>query len=444
MKKVFLSRSLIALIILAGFISCNKKYDLPPVKTQANSPAISIKQIKAKFKGEDSIYRFAADSSLYCTVTADETSGNLYKTIYVQDSTGAIVLKLLNSSNGRLFIGDNIRINLKSITLNDYGSVIQLDSVDIDKHIVKQSSGTVVTPLIVTIDQIMANSAATNALQSRLVKIENVEFKKEERGLTYADPVGKATKERVMYSCSNTTKTLVVRSSGYANYAGSKVPSGNGSIICIISQYRNQPNSAKTNFQLILRNPLTDVDMNGTPCNTSGGGGTTTVTPPSGPIHFSEDFGSSSLVTNVWTNVNVIGSVNWSIGTSTAVATKPYVQANGYFSGANHASETWLISKAIDLSPATNPMFSFANAYNYTGDPLKCYVSTDYTSGAPSTATWTELSFTASTGGFKFVSSGYINLSSYKSTNTRIAFKYTSTNTSGSHWELDNIVIQEQ
>ncbi|MBX3164968.1 MAG: choice-of-anchor J domain-containing protein [Bacteroidetes bacterium] len=431
-----ISFSIITLIVFSVFVSCKKEYDIPPVKTPESSPAITIKQIKAKFLGEDLVYRFVADSSLYCTVTADETSGNLYKTIYVQDSTGAIAIKLNYGSNGRLFIGDNIRINLKGTTLNDYGSVIQLDSVDMDKHIIKQSSGNVVTPLTVSIDDIIANSAATNTLQSRLVKLENVEFTEADRNIPYADAIGKATKERTLRSCKGSTMT--VRSSGFANFAGSKTPNGNGSFICIVSQYRSTP-SSRTYFQLTLRNPVNDVNMNGTLCNNGGGGVVTeTVTIP-----VVKDFSDNDVTSGGWVNVNVSGAANWVTSSAGTVSTKPYIQVSGY-SGGNQVSEAWYISPAIDLSTSVNPVLSFQNAYNYSGNPLKCYVSTDYTLGNPNNATWTELSFTRSLGNWAFVSSGTVPLSNYKTNRTRIAFKYTSTTSGASTWELDDIVIKEE
>ncbi len=49
--------------------------------------------------------------STYGVVVGDESSGNIYKNSYVQDSTGAINLRLINP--GGLYVGDSIRIYLK-------------------------------------------------------------------------------------------------------------------------------------------------------------------------------------------------------------------------------------------------------------------------------------------------------------------------------------------
>src|SRR3954471_15998796 len=122
------------LISALGICSCKKEFDIPPVKPAETLNKINIAAVKAKYAANIN-YRFKSDSSLYCVITADETSGNLFKELYVKDATGALHIKLVNS--GGLFIGDSIRINLKDITLNENNKLIQLDSVDTEKSIVK-------------------------------------------------------------------------------------------------------------------------------------------------------------------------------------------------------------------------------------------------------------------------------------------------------------------
>src|SRR6476661_435506 len=97
------------LVITAG---CKKQYDIPPVKHAAESGTISISQLKKRLVAPQSNYYFAAgDTNLYCTVISDETSGNFFRQVHVRDEEGrAIQLRLV--SDGGLFVGDKIRINL--------------------------------------------------------------------------------------------------------------------------------------------------------------------------------------------------------------------------------------------------------------------------------------------------------------------------------------------
>lgn len=417
----FLQKSLFALFSLGFILACKKEYDTPPVALANDGARITVKQIKAKYYSNIN-YKFNNDSNLYCVVIADEVSGNLYKEIYVRDASGAIKVKLKNA--GGFYTGDSIRINLKGIYLNEYNRHIQLDSVDKEKSVVKLASGLLPQPVNVTLEQINLNTAATNTLQSQLVKLSNVEFIEGDRNQTFADAVGLQSKNLVIRSCSN--QTLTVRTSGYANFASSKSPSGNGQLIAIVSQFGD----ANGDMQLLLRNS-SELSMNAPSC-----------TPTVGSNYLSKDFNDNNAQSGGWSNVNVVGTVNWSASTHVG-ASSPYGRISNFISSTNQACETWLISPAINLGAATNPVLSFRNAYNYSGDPLEVYVSTNYTSGSPSTGTWTKLNFTLSGGNWSFVNSGSINLSAYKTNNTKIGFKYTGTTNNGSTWEVDDILVKE-
>lgn len=415
-KQRFLFLTLLALGL--GFASCKKEFDTPPVKDAASADKINIAGIKAKFKSSIN-YKFKADSNLYCIVTADEVSGNLYKDIYVKDLTGALHIKMINS--GGFFIGDSLRINIKGAVLNEYNNLIQLDSLDSETNIVKLASGYNPQPEVMTIQQIIANTSETNAVQSKLVQINNVEFISADQNQPLADALGKASLNRVIKSCDN--KTLTVRTSGYANFAASNCPAGNGTIIGIVSQFGST-------MQLIIRN-YSELNMSGSLCGTTG---TNTGT------YLFKNFDDNSMSSGGWTEQKVSGSIGWSTAT---FGSQTFAKISNFVSSANTACENWLISPAINLSNATNPMLTFDNAYKFAGAPLECHVSTNYTGGAPSTATWTKLTFALSPGNYTFVPSGSLPLAPYKSSNTRIAFKYTGTNSDGSTWEIDDVLVKE-
>jgi hypothetical protein len=128
-----------------------------------------------------------------------------------------------------------------------------------------------------------------------------------------------------------------------------------------------------------------------------------------------------------------------------------YMIASAYINSTDKASESWLISPAIDLSSATTATLTFEQALNYLDDKdnisdfISVWVSTDYTTGAPSTGTWAELTpQTLPTGGsWSFVGTGDISLSNVVGqSNVRIAFKYLSVDGDAPSWEVKNIVIK--
>lgn len=423
MKKL----SIILLSSLAGFVtlnSCKKKFELPPRTDILVDGYITIDSIYKKyvdyyqnsFPAATTLFKFSTDINLKCTVTADETSGNIYKTVYVQDSMGnGLQIKLINA--GGLYVGDQIRINLNGVVLDDYGKTVQLDSIDISKKVVKISSGNIVLPIKLSVNQLMLTAAGSLLkYQSRLVMLDSMEFDAGSKNVTYADPVGKYSLDRFI---TNSSGTLVdIRTSGYSKFAGYLTPCGKGSITAILTQYGSTP-------QLTIRD-VKEVKMTGGGC----------------PLTM-KTFDDQSITSGGWTAYTVTNTtmptpVNWTIGSYSG---QLYANITNYFSSSNHACETWLISPSLDLSTASNPRFSFKSAYNYTGPAIQVLVSTNYNSGDPNTATWVALSPALSPGGWAWTSSGTVSLSSYLSPNTRVAFKYTGTNTTGSTWEIDDIAV---
>jgi hypothetical protein len=418
MKKAFV---IISILVGLAISSCKKEFDLPPKKSEpAVSGYITIDSIYKVYTkhyktppSPTTLYRFSDDVNLECVVTADEVSGNIYKGVYVEDATGALKINLTDF--GGLYVGDKIRINLKGALLNDYGRVVQLDSINIEKRVVKLSSGNPVVPKKVTFNEfLLLNAIGNTPMQSRLVMIDSVEFVAGDKGQMFADPVGKNSIDRTLLSADG--KQVTVRSSGYANFAGNLIPCGKGSMIVIVGQFN-------TTIQLIIRD-FKEVKLAANGC----------------PL-LVKTFNDGSISSGGWSNVNANGSVNWKVGSYNG---KIYGEISNYSFGSNSACETWLISPAINTSGAANPSFSFETAKNFSGPNLEVYVSTNYTGGAPSTATWTLLSPPLSGGSWNWVYSGKLPLSDYKSANTRIAFKYSGTNSSGSTWEVDDITVYSE
>lgn len=414
-------KNLFTLIIAVALVStsCKKKFDEPaPPAPPLVSGYIKIDSIYKLFTSyyvtstvtPTKLFRFSGDVNLECTVAADESSGNIYKTVYVQDATGALQIKLINT--GGLYVGDKIRINLNNVVLNDYGNMVQLDSIDIEKRVVKINSGNPVSATKMTFNQLTQLVTGNIAkYQSRLVLLDSVQFSVIDKGQTFADPINKYSIDRTLENSFG--KTVLVRTSGYSNFAGSIVPCGKGSLVAILSQYNSD-------IQLIIRD-FKEVNLAAGGC----------------PVNL-KTFEDNNLTSSGWSQFNVSGTVNWSVQEYSG---NKYAYISNYISATNVPCETWLISPAFDLNSATNPRFAFSTAKNYTGPVLEVLVSTNYTSGNPTSATWTSLSPNLSGGSWAWVASGTQSLATFKSANTRIAFKYTGTSTSGSTWEVDNIAV---
>ena len=145
---------------------------------------------------------------------------------------------------------------------------------------------------------------------------------------------------------------------------------------------------------------------------------------------------------NDWTKISVTGAQEWRLDTQFGNPGSCAVMS-GFASGSNNVNEDWLISPEIDLSSVEGAMLTFQTASRFSGNPLEIKISTDYTTGNPNAATWTNLSATldTNTAAYVWTNSGNIDISSFVGGNVRIAFRYTSTSSASTTWEVDNILI---
>jgi len=400
MKKL-----LFLLAISASTIACKKKFDIPPIDPSVAGETVTLDSLISSFNGTP--VKFTENLSVYGTVTMDESDGNLYKSTYIQDGNHAINIRMLSA--GGLYIGDSIRIDLKGSILSAYNGVLQIDSVHVDNQITKLAVDRDLTPLTVSVSDVNAN------LQSRLIKLENVQFIYPQLEMTYADAANKESRDLTVEDCNG--NTVLFRNSGYAAFANEQIAQGNGSITAIVSVFNND-------VQLLVRS-FEEIKMDGDRC--------------AGQISV-KNFDDESISSGGWRIEQVVGTDAWE--TNDQGASSFYAQISNYNGSSNNACESWLISPAFNLNEITEPKFSFRNACNYNGAQLQVLISTDYSGeGDPSAATWTALPATLSAGSWAWVNSGQLDLSSFSTDNAFIAFKYLGGTGDGKTWEIDDIVL---
>ncbi|MFY0671943.1 MAG: choice-of-anchor J domain-containing protein [Bacteroidia bacterium] len=118
-----------------------------------------------------------------------------------------------------------------------------------------------------------------------------------------------------------------------------------------------------------------------------------------------------------------------------------FAEVNGYGDVAN--SKDWLITSALDLSGYSAAVLTFMNVSNSTGGTFDLLVSTNWDgTSAPSTATWTNLNSSANFSGGSWTEQwSNVDLSSYLTSSTYIAWYYTATPTAARTQQIDNISI---
>ncbi len=406
--------------VVALFIAaCTKKPEMPPTKKLSDGKVVTIAELRSIATCTNSCSRtFSTDTYVNGMVLTDEISGNFYNELYMRDGTGAIRLEFKNNNN--LLVGDSIRVNLKNktIAINSQSSLLEVIDLDFEINVTKISSGANPSPVV------LDNIAQVNSsLFCNLVKINNVEFAVGDTSKKFADPITLASVNLNLNDCGG--NVLVVRSSGYSKFAGQKPPKGKGSIIGIVTNYSSTE-------QLIIRK-VEELDMSGSRCIQQ---------------YMIKNFNDNSVTSGNWIQQNVTGGASWTSSTfNTAANSTPFARISGFIGGVNTNTENWLISPAINLTNATSPVLSFSTAAKFSGNPLEVLVSTNYTGGAPSSATWTNISssvtLSPNSSNYTWTFSNNVSMNAFKMNNVRIAFKYSSTTAGSTTYQLDDIILKE-
>ncbi len=128
-------------------------------------------------------------------------------------------------------------------------------------------------------------------------------------------------------------------------------------------------------------------------------------------------------------------------------------KGSAFASKTNYAAESWLVSSAINLTEAMDPVLTFQEALNFLGgnkleDFIQFKVSTDFDGEDVLGATWEDLELNAdqrSTGdSWTFVTVGPCSLASYIGHNIHLAIRYKSTDVCAPTYEFKNIIITEK
>lgn len=429
-NKFLLAFSVAIALAATIVVSCNKKFDEPPFNGAAGSdPNITanttIKALKARHTVSGAYDDITTDVTISGVVIADDKSGNIYKQLYIQDSTGAITLLLeANSIYGTYPVGRRLFINCKGLTVTDLNGMIQLGiratvngipSVQgilgslISKYITGGSYNNPVTPKAVTFSQLGTNMQ--DPYLGTLIQLSNYEFGKGDTSRTFADTSQyKDYGQYTINDCSGTAGILL-RTSGYSNFGAVKLPKGNGTIAAIYTTYNT---TSRQTPQLILRD-TSDIKFTGPRCSL-----------------FEEDFnayattGTSAAVIPGWKNIMETGDVPYTLA---AFSGSVFPKVSAFTSAAMPTTNisTWLISPDINLPTGTTPKLSFTCSRRYPAGTFKVYVSTNFTGANVSTATWTLITTVPAGTASAFTPFdlfGPFSLSTYVGQKINIGFRY--------------------
>lgn len=256
------------LLIAAFFIgtilslsSCLKNtFDAPPDMSgyDPNLPVnMRIDSLKILMATSGEAKRIDSNWTIYGIVTADDRSGNFYKQIVIEDSTGAIHLLIDgNSLYNKYPVGRKVYVKLQGLYFGYYaklpqigatpdfsGSMSNISPAKADSAIVKANIGNALPDN--HFSDLSMLSTVNYSMINRLVTIDSIQISAGDTSKTYAQsPTISSGTSITVEDCSK--NKLIIRSSGYANFQSYKLPKGKGTLTAIYTVYNNTP-------QLVIR-----------------------------------------------------------------------------------------------------------------------------------------------------------------------------------------------
>lgn len=362
-------------LLFVGTSCVKQEFDEPPIKTntvdfQANT---TITALKALYTGL-AYQEITTDVILETTVTANDAAGNYYKSIIVQDATAGIELKInLTELHNDYPVGQKLFIKCKGLFLGSYGGVTQLGStyedsgetrfggidseVVVNEHLFKADGGTALQPTVLTIN------ALSDSDIGKLITLEDVQFATSENGKDWADAANHRTENRNLTDCNG--NSIIVRTSGYADFAGETLPDKNGSITAILSKYNND-------YQLYVRD-LNDINMTADRC-TGGGTGTGNGTGTEADPYDVAAAISNNTPAGVWVTGFIVGVYETK---DAAGDINPFVES---FAAPFYTNSNMLIAATADETNLNNclivqlPFGDIRDALNLVDDAAKLSV----------------------------------------------------------------------
>ncbi|MBD0405113.1 DUF5689 domain-containing protein [Flammeovirga sp. EKP202] len=451
MKQFILNKSFITLFFSVLLFGCvDKNYNDPEHKEITPLPegtaTMTIAELKALHSGRDNDTTSIPENTIIVgQVISDDEAGNIYKELYLQDETGGILIRLdIAPIYTNFRFGQEVAIICDRLVLGSYGGNVQLGIPSIYNG--SPAAGRVPGPLVeeymytgdiaesvTTIDATVKEIFDTpDNYIGRRVRIQDISG----RDGNVAFAVKDQSTNRNFNDNSGSSSNIIMRNSGYADFAEEMIPQGSGTVTAIVSVFNGTP-------QLYINNPAVDfVDFDGTVTKPPVEG-----TPPTVVTSLDEDFEGftqyDDFAREGWNNIVEEGNRQWFIN---AFNNNSYANMTVYRAGEKR--DVWLISPILDVEAAQNKTISFETRQEFAeGATLKVFVSADYDgSKAPSEFTWTEITARISDDGQSgygsWVNSGDIDLSSYG--NVVVGFQFEGEeNVNDGGYSIDNFQFNQ-
>ena len=203
-------------------------------------------------------------------VVSDDTSGNHYKLLYLQDApeNPKVSLPVLidqTQLHAHYPVGRKVFLKLKGLSIgyrfgvlslgvNQGGTLAPIHSSKIDEHLFRSCEQVPIVPKKVTLSEL------NTSMVGMWVVLEHMQFAAKERGNSYAD-TGTHSVDRMLQQVSENClldAEIPLRTSGFASFKSESLPLGKGAVKALLTAYYSD-------LQLVLHSPE-DLDFSEERC----------------------------------------------------------------------------------------------------------------------------------------------------------------------------------
>lgn len=213
--------------------------------SQTLHPNMDIGEVAALYTGSPSVVNGEVVLAGY--VTANDMSGNFYRTFIIDDGTGAIEVRAGLYDLKNIFpLGRYVAVKAEGLTVSDYNKVLQIGMAPkggsslpeyfghkaiFDRYVYRGSVVQKATPIGRTIAQL------SDQLCGRLVTVSALSLKTGEPGEWASQDSYTSYSKRIFVDAQS--REIAVNTSKYADFAGNAIPTGKISITGVLMKEKN-------------------------------------------------------------------------------------------------------------------------------------------------------------------------------------------------------------
>jgi Family of unknown function (DUF5689) len=448
-------RIFVLLLSVASLQGCQNETYAEPTEECVSPSLVKNKEVSDIFTATaaGSTNQYLADDVIEAVVTSSDEGGNFFKSLSLMSLDGtrgfSISIDEYNLYTKKLQPGRKVYVKMKNLyTSNPTGGARGLNFGGIPsgtfntlERLLALDYGKFVIPTCTVINEdtyvknLTLAQLNNDLYLNTLVEIDNVQFESE--GTTYGNRPSDAFDKNE--NITDGVTSFVTRTSKFANFAGSPLPSGRGKIRGILTKFNST-------YQLIIRTER-DVKLTNSRVDFNPpivGNAQTFVATLNEPFtsYTVDQFNFPKYINDV-----VVNSKYWKIKSFGA---NQYIETSSFgFSGTSVTART-LFFVPVDFTAANTFTFKKAARF-YQGPVLKVYYvsSANYTPGSiANISNFTEITsnFTItypSIGASEnaFTSSGIYNIPASLTGTGYFVFEYSGTPTVTTTMQIDDIVI---